>query len=256
MNGSENSNPDHRPYAPTANVIAMLNRFRTRNLPEKIDSEYLRDAGITDSLNPRVLFALRFLGFIDDDAPTSILRSIARSTDEEYQTILAGVLRDTYRDVFEVLDPTQDQQSRFINFFRRYSPASQRDRMVTFFLGMCREAGIPTIDAPRNRVSGATAKARTSRSTSGPKAAPRSTGQSKVADNSSVRDKVAPSPPSAVGMPPALELLVRSLPPAGTAMSIGKRSQWMALAKATLDYIYPLEDDNYQDDEDEDEAED
>lgn len=225
----------NRPYPPPTTCIALLNRFRSRNLPEHIDSEYLRDAGVTDSLNARVLYALRFLKLIDEGIPTSTLRSIARSTDEEYRSILAAVLRDCYRDVFEMHDPAQDPQNQFVNFFRRYSPASQRDRMVVFFLGMCREAGLATVDAPRNRTSGVAANAKTS-SAKKPKSTPVSVAPANSRAALANRNDQQQSTRT---IPAGLELLVQSLPPAGAPMSDEKREQWLMFARAALDYIYP-----------------
>jgi hypothetical protein len=145
----------NRPYCPPSNVAAVLQRLRSRNLPERVGVEYLRDAGVSEGTIGRTMFGLRFIGLVEGETPTPALRSISTSTDEEYQGILAGLLREAYREVFEVLDPAEDQQTKFQNFFRRYTPASQRVRMVIFFLGMCREAGIPVFDAPRARTSGA-----------------------------------------------------------------------------------------------------
>ena len=54
--------PDiNRPYTPPSNVVAVLQRLRSRNLPDGIDAEYLRDAGVSEGTLGRTLFALRFL---------------------------------------------------------------------------------------------------------------------------------------------------------------------------------------------------
>lgn len=233
-------NETNRPYAPPSNVVAVIHRLRARNLPEQIDADYLRDAGIPEGTVGRTMFALRFLRLVDYDTPTQALRSIARSTDEEYQATLAGLVRDAYRDVFDVLEPAQDPPERIENFFRRYTPASQRHRMVIFFLGMCREAGIPTLEttpqrtgappAPRTRApqsSGRPAAQRGGRA-GGQRALP---APAKVADN--------PAVAASGGPPPAIELLLRSLPPEGTPMAAGRRAQWIELARAALAFVYP-----------------
>ena len=38
-----------------------------------------------------------------------------------------------------------------MNAFQRYTPRSQHNRQVMLFLGLCREAWIPTLDVPRRR---------------------------------------------------------------------------------------------------------
>jgi hypothetical protein len=224
----------NRPYPPASNVIGVLHRLRSRNLPERIDNDYLRDAGIPEGSMHRAAFALRFLSLVRDDAPTPALRSIATSTDEEYRDILAGLVRDAYREVFEVLDPAQDSPDRITNFFRRYTPASQRERMVLFFLGMCREAGIPTMEAPRQRATnGAPAsKSRAPKPTTKPSGARRH-------PSPEPENRHDPGIGRSTGVPPALELLIRSLPPEGTPMSAARREQWLTMAEATLAFVYP-----------------
>lgn len=220
--------PDtNRPYAPPSNLIAVLHRLRSRNLPERVDAEYLRDARVSEGTVGRTLFGLRFLGLIDDPGePTQALRSIHTSTDEEYRASLAELIREAYSEVFNVIDPAEDTQDRILNVFRRYTPASQRSRMVIFFLGMCREAGIPVLDVPRQRSMGERRPPRTPalrRATRA--AAPRERGSSTVP----------------AGIPPALEGLIKSLPTPGTPMSEERRQQWIEMAKATLAFIYPEE---------------
>jgi len=230
--------PSNRPYGPAANVITILQRLRSRNLPERIGREYYDAAGIPGGSIYRTIFALQFLRLIEDETPTAALRSIATSTDEEYQAILGGLLRETYSDVFDLVDPVRDPQERIAQVFKRYTPASQRDRMVLFFLGMCREAGMAVQDAPRQRTTGAGAgqKVASAGSTSrtGARAAP-----------SRKPPQAAPTTPGNTGgarmpgIPAALELLVRSLPMEGQPLSSARRVQWLAMADATLQFVYP-----------------
>ena len=217
----------NRPYPPPSNVTAILSRLRNRNLPDVVDAEYLRDASIPDGTNARTLFALRFLGLITEaNEPSPALRSIATSTDEEYMSTLAELIRESYSEVFVSIDPSQDSQVNIVNFFRRYTPASQRPRMVIFFLGMCREAGIATLDVPRQRASNASpgqGKAQRTPKPAGAKPA-------------RVREPITSSSPA-----PALDGLIKSLPPVGEAFPKPRRQQWLAMVQATLAYLYPDE---------------
>ena len=218
----------NRPYTPPSNVAAVLQRLRTRNLPDRIDNEYLRDAGIPEGTINRTLFAMRFLGLVDEGGLLSEpLKSIHTSTDEEYQAILSGLIREAYKEVFNVVDPSQDPKDRIVNVFRRYTPASQRDRMVIFFLGMCREAGITTLDVPKTRAMSAT-KATTE--------IPRRTSE-KAAGAVSRREKTAIA--AITGIDPALEGLMRTLPTPGAPLSPERRKQWLDMAEATLRFVYP-----------------
>jgi hypothetical protein len=153
MNGTD----DKRPYAATANVTGIIKRTRTRNLPDKVDGDFIRLAGVPDAVIHRVASALKFLGLVtEDDKPTDTLRALAAAPDEQYREILAGAVRNAYEVDFARVDPTQDSQKQIIDAFRPYQPRSQTDRMVMLFLGLCREAGMEVKDAPRERPMGAT----------------------------------------------------------------------------------------------------
>jgi hypothetical protein len=143
---------DRRPYAATANVIAVINRARTRNLPEKVNNDYFRIAGIGAAVFGRVNFALEFLGLISSDGtPSDKLRAMASAPEAEFKELLAGTIREAYAGEFTRVDPGEDSQAQVHDAFRRYQPKSQIDRMVMLFLGLCREAGIPVRDVPRDR---------------------------------------------------------------------------------------------------------
>jgi hypothetical protein len=149
---SDMSDPDRRPYAASANVIAVLNRARTRNLPDKINNDFLKIAQIGDAVFGRVMFALEFLGLISPDGiPTDKLRAMASAPEADFRELLAATIREAYADEFTRIDPGADTQAQVQDAFRRYQPKSQVDRMVMLFLGLCREAGIPVRDVPRDR---------------------------------------------------------------------------------------------------------
>ena len=141
-----------RPYAPPANVLAILQRARSRNLPDHINDDFLSLAGVSEGARGRVMDALRFLGLVsEDDRPSEALRALSSATDDEYPALLAGVVRDAYRQDFDRVNPSEDSQAKIVGAFRPYRPRSQTARMVMLFLGLCREAGIPVSDAPRER---------------------------------------------------------------------------------------------------------
>ena len=140
------------PYAPPSNVISLIHRFRERSLPPKVDAPLLVDVGISEGNAHRVLHALRFLSLTDEEGrPSPNFEALQIASDDEYHELLAGFLRAAYADVLAIVDPSRDQLDTIINHFRRYLPTSQRNRQVTLFLGLCREAGIPVLDAPRER---------------------------------------------------------------------------------------------------------
>ena len=141
-----------RPYAATANILAILDRIRSRNVPETIGSDFYRVAQLPDAVYGRVAEALRFLDMIrEDGSPTDTLHAIAGASADEYQDLLAGAIRAAYADDFQNIDPSEDPQGQIIDWFRRYEPRSQTNRMVMLLLGLSRAAGIPVRDAPRER---------------------------------------------------------------------------------------------------------
>jgi hypothetical protein len=143
---------ERRPYAPAANVVAVLDRVRRVNLPDVIDNGVLRLAGVSEGAMGRVNYALRFLGLVDPNGrPTDRLRALARAGEDEGRDLLAAVVREAYAADFARLDPAQDTQPRIVSAFQRYEPRSQIERMVMLFLGLCRAAGIPVLDPPRER---------------------------------------------------------------------------------------------------------
>lgn len=141
-----------RPYAAPANVISVINRARTRNLPDTINNDFLRIAGVPEGSWYRVMQALQFLGLVyEDGRPSEMFEGLAGATDTQYKELLDKVVREAYRAEFNVVDPGQDPQPRIINAFQPYKPRSQIQRMVMLFQGLCREAGIPLLEAPRER---------------------------------------------------------------------------------------------------------
>ncbi|MDA0988216.1 MAG: DUF5343 domain-containing protein [Chloroflexi bacterium] len=141
-----------RPYAPPANMQAFLHRLRRMNMPQGITRDLLKTIGISENIIPRLFATLRFLELITDrDEPTDTLRGLAGSTEDEYRQLLEKTIRSAYADDFERIDPSRDPQERVMNAFQRYTPRSQHSRQVMLFLGLCREAGIPTVDVPRRR---------------------------------------------------------------------------------------------------------
>jgi hypothetical protein len=142
-----------RPYAAPSNVLAVLDRCRSVNLPTAIDDDFLRVVGITPVVFNRVKAALRFLGLIGKDGrPTDKLKALAAAPPGgEYEQLLAGVVREAYREDFERVNPATDSNAQIMAHFHRYEPRSQTQRMVMLFLGLSRAAGIEVQDAPRER---------------------------------------------------------------------------------------------------------
>lgn len=141
-----------RPYGPYAHLEAFLERIRARNLPGVVDTDFLNLVQIPRDRQGLLREALEFLSLVDEEgAPTTLLSKYAGTTEEEAQGVLQDALRSAYASDFEQIDPTKDSQAEMRNWFQRYEPRSATGKMVTFYLGACRQAGIEVKDPPRER---------------------------------------------------------------------------------------------------------
>lgn len=131
------------PYAPTNAVVEVIRRFRDRGLPQPVTKAALEQVGISQGNASRTLQALKFLGLVDEEEKTTdTFARLRQASTEEYPNTLGEVIRSAYHSIFGIVDPAQDALTAIDDAFRGYSPASQRDRMVRLFMGLCHEAGI------------------------------------------------------------------------------------------------------------------
>lgn len=131
------------PYAPVATVLEVITRYRDRGLQTPFTADVLTRAGVTEGLAPRTLQSLRLLDLINEQGePTEEFERLRQAPTDEFPQRLEALIRMVYADVFQFADPSVDNQERVADAFRQYTPAGQRGRMVTLFLGLCQEAGI------------------------------------------------------------------------------------------------------------------
>ncbi len=227
------------PYAPVDNVLKVIRRFRERGLPSTLTLQELERLGIPAGNAPRTLVALRFLGLIDEDAErTQVFERLRKSTTDEYPGLLAEIIRSAYAPIFTIVDPDKDGDIATSDAFRQYTPGAQRGRMVTLFLGLCREAGIISGGPPtrRSRVR----KIDTSR------LKVKSVGQK--TKGVSQEDKAHDEPPG--GMVSSdyrvLAALIQQLPKEGR-WSKSKRDRWIQAMTAAVDYHVELVEEDQKD---------
>ena len=214
------------PYAPPAAVISLIDRYRNRVLQTPITLEVLTRAGVTESLAPRTLQALKLLDLIGEDGqPTGNFEALRRVPQNEYQQLFREFLESAYQDVFAYIDPATDDETRLRDAFRGYKPHGQQGRMVTLFLGLCEHAGIerPVPTKP---------KAGTPR-TAKPQKTPRRTG--------ATGRTTARWEDGGRALPPALAGLLESLPKDGEAWSQERRDRFLATLPAVLDFCFQIE---------------
>ena len=130
------------PYAPPATVLGIIRHYRSRDVPERVTPTNLMQIGVTESLMSRTVAALRFLNLIREDMTTTDqFRALRYANDEDYQSVLNGILNESYKEVLDHLDVTTATEREINNAFIPYSPGGQRGRMITMFLALAREAG-------------------------------------------------------------------------------------------------------------------
>jgi hypothetical protein len=221
------------PYAPPSAVVNIINRYRDYGFATPFTLETLMKAGISDSLAPRTLQAMKLLDLIDEDGnPTQEFVDLSKAKSDEYEARLAAVIRAAYAEVFSFVDPATDPMVRIEDAFRDYKPKSQRGRMVSLFLGLCREAGIPVKSAKKSQEGGGERPPRPRPV----RAAPRQVGRRAAAPQSRLAPAAATLASGAV--PPAILGLLSQLPEPGGAWTPQQRRQFLAAFTAILDLLY------------------
>jgi Family of unknown function (DUF5343) len=133
------------PYAPAKAVLAVIERFRDRGLPDPLTTSSLEQIGIQASNAPRTLQALRFLGLVDEGGNRlPAFEGLRTAKTTEYPDQLAEILRAAYLPIFTITDPAEDTDVQISDAFRGFQPSSQREKMVSLFMALCRAAGIVT----------------------------------------------------------------------------------------------------------------
>ena len=142
MNGFDT---EQGPYAPPTNVLTLIQKQRSIGLAEVLNNPLLLRLGMPEGNLPRIVQAMKFLGLIDDDGrQTDMFQRIRRASTEDYPGLLAQVLKSAYEPIFSIVDPATATDIQLSDAFRKYEPQGQRTRMVTLFLGLCREAELVT----------------------------------------------------------------------------------------------------------------
>jgi hypothetical protein len=161
-----------------------------------------------------VLYALISLDLIDEGGlPTPTLESLRLAP-----------------DIFAIVDPTKDDETRVRDAFRGYNPVGQQARMVSLFLGLCANAGMISdkpASAPRPRPAAPRASAPPPRSAPLRFVAAAKAGAKNLAKNPS-------------GLPPALAGLLESLPDASDGWTAADRDKFLTAFKVVLDFCIPV----------------
>jgi len=223
------------PYAPASAVLDLVTRHRNKGLQSPVDFDVLARSGISDSLIPRTLQALRILDLITEDGrPSDVLEGIRLAPENEYKQRLADWLTGAYADALAYVDPAVDDEVAIRDAFRKYVPTGQQSRMVTLFMGLFTAAGVmperSKQDPPRKAGTVTPPKTRAA-------AAPTPARPHAVAPT---RQPERNSSPIMSNVPPALAGLLASLPPEGQGWTKERRNMFVSTFGAVVDFCIPI----------------
>lgn len=226
------------PYAPASAVVDLIHAFRNRSLATPFDLDVLQRAGVSASLAPRVLHALKQLELVDDDGnPLPAFEGLRRAAASDLQDRLAEVVRAAYGDIFQYVDPASDDIGRITDQFRQYEPIGQIRRMVSLFTGLCAASGImPELAAqPARSRSG---QKRQRRQAQPP------TGQPGAAQQERARKTKGTPGLAGPDLPAPVAGLLMTIPRNGAGWTQRARDRFMATFTAVLDYSVPIVEEN------------
>lgn len=142
-------------YASPATVRGVITRFRdVGSLPQPLNRESILRIGVTESLAPRTIQALKLLDLIDDQGKiTDQFERLRRAATSDFKPELVSMLRSAYAPVFQAVEPAGATYEQIQDAFRTFKPEGQRARMVALFLGLLEYADYPDLP-PTGRGSG------------------------------------------------------------------------------------------------------
>lgn len=231
------------PYAPPQTVLSLIHAYRNRGLQTPFDASVLVRAGISESLVPRTLQAMRLLDLVDEGGnPMPALEGLRRAGASEYHQRLEEIVRAAYSEVFLYVDPAEASEEDIRSAFRAYDPIGQLTRMVRLFLALCAEAKIIPPEKAKTSSKGGGGRVKNAK----PKTAKEKPAKGKAREAKPTRDSGVELPE---GIPPAVAGLIASMPRDGESWSALKKAKFMDTLKVVLDFAYTEPDATEPDDD-------
>lgn len=226
------------PYAPTSAIMDLIERHRNKGLPAIVDADVLQRAGISTSLVPRTLQALKTLDLLDNEGrPSQVFENIRLAPTADYERSLTEWLNAAYADALSYVDPATDDEVAFRDAFRKYTPTGQQSRMVSLFMGLFTAAGVMPLrqkqSTPRASGNGTPAKP------AKVKSAQRQTIQTTAETGASTQIH-AHRYAGAGQLPPAIAGLIATLPIETGIWTQDRRDKFVATFEAVLDYTFAI----------------
>jgi hypothetical protein len=218
------------PYASPENVERILDRVLKSGLKGKIDTDFLIQLGINETMIPRTLRALEFLGLIENDGTaTPTLSQFIVSDEAGSKAILREAVQTAYTMIFRAVNPETDDRTKVFNAFKPMKPQGQRDRMTTLFLGLCRYAGIAVKEPPPNRAAKGEKRERVRKPTQ------RTNGKT-TTPTTTTPLALPPAPPRRLD--PLIAELVSKIPDLETREEL---ENWISIFRANFSYVKKIQ---------------
>jgi len=234
-------------YAPSGNVLTVIHQMRERGLKEPITMQLITVVGVAEGNASRTIQALRFLNLIDEEGYlTDNFKSLRNVSSDEYPTLLGNILKEAYSHVFMVLDPATASDEQLQNAFRYYEPRAQRQRMISLFKGLCREAQLITgsSEVPKRTRSATIGKSSTSSSNGRKPAVTEHSAPQAVPDFASVPSQANNHYQSGISQEYTLLFnLLQQLPKGEEKQwTSARREKWLQAVTASVDLLIEIED--------------
>lgn len=229
--------PGRAPYAPGKVVVDLIQRHRDTGLPRPVSAESLQRVGVSESLAPRTVQALRMLELIDGSGmPTEAFERLKHGSDEEFRRTLTGHLDSVYEPVLDVLGPVAAADDAAVETaFRGFEPHGQRQRMASLFTALYEASGA--------RVGGSGSRAAPGRARAATRKPPKSlvrvdTGAVSIAGRDTEERTAVPRSQTGPAVDPLILAIMAKLPPSGSAWSEAERARFIRVLEGALDLIY------------------
>jgi hypothetical protein len=227
------------PILPARWWWGLRGRFK-QSVPPTVTSSYLAAVlHIGQESAARIAMpGFKKIGLIDQNGKPQEL-AIRWRDDQRYADVCKEMLRDLYpQELLEAIPAPASDRGTAERWFANITGAGESavTKMVSFYQLLCEADPNKQGEVAKHPDSEGSSKGKLPRNSNSTNARDR---KPKPQSKSVYENREISTPLD--GIPPALALLVRSLPPEGTPLPSWRRKQWLRMAGEVLAFMYPNE---------------